>query len=50
MRPNPYPSDLTDAPWAILKPHLPAAQTCGRPRKTDLREVVNAGIGSGCKF
>jgi putative transposase len=42
MRPNPYPSDLTDAPWAILKPHLPAAQTCGRPRKTDLREVVNA--------
>ena len=42
MRPNPYPSDLTDAQWAILKPHLPAAQTCGRPRKTDLREVVNA--------
>jgi putative transposase len=42
MRPNPYPSDLTDARWAILKPHLPAAHTCGRPRKTDLREVVNA--------
>ncbi len=42
MRPNPYPSDLTDARWAILQPHLPLAQTCGRPRKTDLREVVNA--------
>ena len=42
MRPNPYPSDLADAQWALLKPHLPAAQTGGRPRKTDLREVVNA--------
>ena len=42
MRPNPYPSDLTDARWAILEPHVPPARTCGRPRKTDLREVVNA--------
>ena len=42
MRPKPYPSDLTEAQWAILEPHLPPAQTCGRPRKTDLREVVNA--------
>ena len=42
MRPNPYPSDLTDVRWAILEPHLPAAHTCGRPRKTDLREVINA--------
>ena len=42
MRPNPYPSDLTDVQWALLKPHLPAAHTCGRPRSTDLREVINA--------
>jgi putative transposase len=42
MRPNPYPSDLSDAGWAILQPYLPPAHTCGRPRKTDLREVVNA--------
>ena len=42
MRPKPYPSDLTDARWAILEPLLPPARTCGRPRKTDLREVVNA--------
>jgi putative transposase len=42
MRVKPYPSDLTDTQWDILKPHLPAAQNCGRPRKTDLREVVNA--------
>jgi putative transposase len=42
MRAKPYPSDLTDARWAILEPHLSPAQACGRPRKTDLREVVNA--------
>src|SRR6516164_582950 len=42
MRAKPYPSDLTDARWAILKPHLPPTPTCGRPRKTDLREVLNA--------
>src|SRR5512143_253530 len=42
MTPNPYPRDLTDVRWAILEPHLPAAHTCGRPRKTDLREVINA--------
>ena len=33
---------MTDARWALLEPLLPPAQTCGRPRKTDLREVVNA--------
>ena len=51
MRPNPYPSDLTDARWAILEPHLPAAHTCGRPRNTDLREVINAILSrnrNGC--
>jgi putative transposase len=42
MRAKPYPSDLTDGRWAILKPHLPPAPTWGRPRKTDLREVLNA--------
>ena len=37
-----YPSDLTDAQWLLLEPFLPpAAENC-RPRKTDLREVVNA--------
>ena len=42
MRPKPYPSDMTDVRWAILQAQLPPAQICGRPRKTDLREVVNA--------
>jgi putative transposase len=42
MRSNPYPSDLTDAQWAILQPLLPPPKPNCRPRKTDLREVVNA--------
>lgn len=37
-----YPTDLTDAEWAIVAPLLPAAKPGGRPRSTDLREVVNA--------
>jgi putative transposase len=42
MRPQPYPSDLTDAQWAILEPLLPEDRPWGRPRKTSLRRVVDA--------
>ena len=42
MERKPYPSDLTDAQWALLQPLLPAARPGGRPRKTDMREVLNA--------
>src|SRR3954464_8756920 len=39
-----YPSDLTDAQWAVLEPRLRefAADGPGRPPTVDLREVVNA--------
>ena len=39
-----YPSDLTDEEWEVIKPILEQADpyTTGRPRKVDLREVVNA--------
>ena len=37
-----YPSDLTDAEWDIIGPLLPPAKTGGRPRKTKLREIMNA--------
>ena len=37
-----YPSDLTDKAWAILEPLIPPAAPGGRPRKTDMRRVVNA--------
>ncbi len=39
-----YISDLTDAPWAIVEPMIPPAQQStrgGRPRKVDMREVLN---------
>lgn len=37
-----YPSDLTNAEWAILEPLLPPQKTIGSPREVDIREVVNA--------
>ena len=45
MKRKPYPSDLTDEQWALIEPLLPRAnrrRRRGRPRKTDLREIVNA--------
>jgi putative transposase len=42
MNHQPYPSDLTDAQWAILEPLLPKAKSLGRPRKNDLRRVLDA--------
>src|SRR4051812_26244709 len=42
MTRKPYPSDVTDEQWAILEPLIPPAQPGGRPRKVDIREVVNA--------
>jgi putative transposase len=42
MKRKPYPSDVTDEQWAILEPLIPPALPGGRPRKVDLREVVNA--------
>ena len=37
-----YASDLTDREWELIAPFLPPANAVGRPRTTDLREVVNA--------
>jgi putative transposase len=42
MKRQPYPSDLTDAQWAILEPLLPTPRPLGRPRKNPLRRVVDA--------
>jgi len=36
------PTDLTDAEWAILAPHLPTPKTSGRPVTHNRREIVNA--------
>ena len=42
MRTKPYPSDLTDAQWDLFEPLLPPASSLGRPRKTELRDIVDA--------
>jgi putative transposase len=48
-----YPSDMLDREWALIAPLLPAAKPGGRPRTTDLREVMNAILyiaSSGCQW
>ena len=37
-----YPSDLNDKEWELVAPFIPAAKAGGRPRTTDMREVMNA--------
>lgn len=37
-----YPTDLTEAQWEQLQPLLPPANTTGRPRKLQLRLILNA--------
>ena len=50
---QPYPSDLSDAEWAILEPMLPPPFSVGAPRKTNFREVLNAieyVLRTGCAW
>ena len=37
-----YPSDLTDEEWAVIAPLIPAAKPGGRPRRVDMRAILNA--------
>jgi putative transposase len=53
MERNPYPTDLTDEQWKLVEPFLPDPKPGGRPRETDLREVLNALfylVRSGCQW
>ncbi len=48
-----YPNDLTDLEWEIVKVFIPPAKGGGRPRTTDMREVLNAIIyvlKTGCQW
>jgi len=48
-----YPSDLTDAEWALVAPLIPPARRGGRPRDVDVREVLNAVfylLSTGCQW
>jgi transposase len=47
-----YSTDLTDAEWARLAPHIPPAKTGGRPAR-DRREILDAisyAIRTGCAW
>lgn len=39
---RPYPSDLTDEQWRLIEPLIPKAKRGGRPRTTNMREVINS--------
>ena len=48
-----YPSDLTDAEWALVEPMIPPARHGGRPRDVNVREVLNAifyVLSTGCQW
>jgi len=48
-----YASDLTEAEWALIVPLLPPPCRLGRPRRTDLRAVVEALLyilTTGCQW
>jgi putative transposase len=48
-----YQSDLSDAEWTCLMPHLPAPKAHGRPRLHSTREITDAilyVLKSGCAW
>jgi len=48
-----YASDLTDREWSLIAPFMPMPRRLGRPRKTELREVLNALLyiaSTGCQW
>ena len=48
-----YQSDLSDAEWGCLEPHLPAPKANGRPRLHSPREILDAilyVLKSGCAW
>ena len=48
-----YPSDLTDTEWALVASLIRPAKRGGRPRKVDVREVLNAVfyvLATGCQW
>lgn len=53
MRRREYPSDISDEAWEVLEPLIPPEKPGGRPRTTNMREVINAiwyVLYSGCQW
>jgi putative transposase len=52
MRNHTYPSDVTDEQWGLIEPLIPVYPG-GRPRKTDVRDVLDAILyllRTGCQW
>jgi transposase len=48
-----YASDMTDAEWRLIARKLPRRRRLGRPRKVDLRKVIEAILfilSTGCQW
>jgi len=48
-----YASDTTDEEWALIAPFMPARKHTGRPRTTELRDVVDGLLymaATGCQW
>ena len=53
MKRRDYPTDISDEEWNILEALIPPEKPGGRPRTTDMREVINAIwyiLRSGCQW
>jgi putative transposase len=50
---EPYPTDLTDKEWNVLRPLIPAVKSGGRPASYERREIVKAILyvsRTGCQW
>jgi transposase len=48
-----YPSDLTEAEWALIERLIPPAKPGGNKRTVEVREIVNGVmyiLGTGCQW
>ena len=48
-----YQSDLSDAEWSCLEPHLPVPEATGRPKLHSVREILDAifyVVRGGCAW
>jgi len=48
-----YQSDLSDEEWAIIYPMIPACKPGGRPRRVNIRHIMNAIfylLKTGCQW
>ncbi|HSK30426.1 MAG TPA: transposase [Candidatus Limnocylindria bacterium] len=53
MKQGGYSTDLSDAQWTLIEPHLPPPRPSGRRRTVNLRAVINAIfylLRTGCQW